>query len=634
MPSEWSAIPYCLLGASLRVAAFAGMVALILAAARVRSNSVRHAAWTMVLLAMLLMPILPYVLPSIRIAFPVPVTAIQQKIGIPEAASSAGASLSTGIAQESIRGISNVQFPAPGHERKPAWPFALMAFYLMGVFILLARALWGLRGMSRIMRDSKPAAREHPIPRDLRRTPVPLYESEAIAAPLTAGILSPRIVLPVAWGKWPAHKLRAVLAHELSHVRRHDTLIAPLAHLNRCLFWFHPLAWWLERKLATVAELASDDEAVLSVGDTKLYVHVLLDMAQAVRRRGGLLAWQGVGVHGNGFLGQRIDRLLRGDQVRDISPTRKAVVAAGCAIAIFLVVACRQESPTAGSEENPKVAVQQTKQKSSLWAKRLRILTNPVNAPLEFGDGTGVQGLDVDVGNEIAKGLGIGIKWVKAPSPGYRQNRLKRVIDALFQQSPTDALNDYEHLFELLKKGEAEILLSAIAVDPDKSADFEFSKPYYETGDVIAHQRNRVDITDLSSLSGKKVGVAAGRPGDGFMAAQKTASGVAIAKYSTMDDALGALNRGEIDAVVGDEPLITYSSVKSFHNTTTIPILINKYQYAAVVKKGRAELLAKINATMDRLESTGVLDRMDQTLLGDVRKDRDLDMAALKGRIP
>ena len=236
MPSEWSAIPYCLLGASLRVAAFAGMVALILAAARVRSNSVRHAAWTMVLLAMLLMPILPYVLPFIRIAFPVPVTAIQQKIGIPEAASSAAASLSTGIAQESIRGISNVQFPAPGHERKPAWPFALMAFYLMGVFILLARALWGLRGMSRIMRDSKPAAREHPIPRDLRRTPVPLYESEAIAAPLTAGILSPRIVLPGAWKKWPAHKLRAVLAHELSHVRRHDTLIAPLAHLNRCLF--------------------------------------------------------------------------------------------------------------------------------------------------------------------------------------------------------------------------------------------------------------------------------------------------------------------------------------------------------------------------------------------------------------
>ena len=96
----------------------------------------------------------------------------------------------------------------------------------------------------------------------------------------------------------------------------------------------------------------------------------------------------------------------------------------------------------------------------------------------------------------------------------------------------------------------------------------------------------------------------------------------------------GALNRGEIDAVVGDEPLITYSSVKSFHNTTTIPILINKYQYAAVVKKGRAELLAKINATIDRLESTGVLDRMDQTLLGDVRKDRDLEVAALKGRIP
>jgi hypothetical protein len=116
MPSEWSAIPYCLLGASLRVAAFAGMVALILAAARVRSNSVRHAAWTMVLLAMLLMPILPHVLPSIpiRIAFPVPATAIQQKSGIWEATSSAAANLSSYIAQESSGGISNAPFTAPG----------------------------------------------------------------------------------------------------------------------------------------------------------------------------------------------------------------------------------------------------------------------------------------------------------------------------------------------------------------------------------------------------------------------------------------------------------------------------------------------------------------------------------------
>ena len=242
--------------------------------------------------------------------------------------------------------------------------------------------------------------------------------------------------------------------------------------------------------------------------------------------------------------------------------------------------------------------------------KLVRILTDAVNAPFEFGAGTGVQGLDVDIGNEIGKDLGIEVKWIKAAG--------------------------YEHLFELLKGGEAEIILSAIAVHPGKSTDFDFSAPYYESGDVIAHQRNKPGITDLASLSGKKVGVAAGRPGDTFMTEQGKAARLAITRHPTLDDALGALNRAEIDAVVGDEPFITYSSFKSFHGTTALPILVNRYQCAAVVRKGETELLAKINATIDRLKSTGALKKLDETWFGNVRNEaveqrrQDLEIDRLK----
>lgn len=241
--------------------------------------------------------------------------------------------------------------------------------------------------------------------------------------------------------------------------------------------------------------------------------------------------------------------------------------------------------------------------------KLVRIITDAVNAPFEFGAGTGVQGFDVDLGNEIGKDLGIEVKWVKA--------------------------SGYEHLYELVKNGEAEILISAIAIDPKKEEEFAFSTPYYDSGDVIAHQRTKFDIKDFSSLSGKKVGVATGRPADAFMASQ-TASGVVISKYSTMDDALGALNRAEIEAVVGDEPLITYSSFKSYPNTTTLPLLINKYKYAVVVRKNESELLAKINATIDRLKSAGELKKLDEKWFGNVRQDagdqrqKDLEVERLK----
>jgi ABC-type amino acid transport substrate-binding protein/Zn-dependent protease with chaperone function len=637
---EWNVTLYrVLLDTSFRVAVFAAIVALILMTVRVRSSSVRHAAWTTVLLVMLLMPVLPHLVPSISIPVPVPAAAIQAATKILEATPPAVAMLRSDVVPAPIPRIHHESSFDRSPERRSMWPFAAIVLYCIGVLILISRTLWGWRAMSRVVRECKPVALEAVICPELRRINSPVCESEMVAAPLTAGIIFPRIILPVTWRMWPREKLNAVLAHEFSHVRRRDTLIALLSHLNRCLFWFHPLAWWLERKLAATAELACDDDAVRTVGETKLYAEVLLDIAQAVHRRGGRLAWQGIGVNGNGFLGHRIDRLLRGDLFCETSRTRRAIVVFGCAAAVFLVVACRQKSQTAARQENPKLAAQQVQQRPShsLWAKRLRFVTDPVSAPFEFGADTGVQGLDVDIGNEIAKDLGVEAKWIKAP--GYEKNRLYRVIETLFSGSSGAVfLNRYMHSFEMLKKGEAEIFLSVISIAPDKSADFEFSKPYYSSGDIIAHQRNRFDITDLASLSGKKVGVTAGRPGDAFMARQKTAAGVAITKYSTIDDALGALNIGEIDAVVGDEPLITYSSVKSFQNTTTLPILINKYQYAAVVRKGKTELLAKINATIDRLKSAGELKRLDETWLGNVRKDaidlhqKDLEVESLKNK--
>lgn len=227
--------------------------------------------------------------------------------------------------------------------------------------------------------------------------------------------------------------------------------------------------------------------------------------------------------------------------------------------------------------------------------KKVIIITDPVNAPFEFGSGTGVQGYDIDIGNEIGKTLNIEVKWVK--------------------------VSGYEHLFEILRKGEAEILISAIAIDPKKSAEFDFSEPYFDSGDAIAITRDNFDIKDLSHLSGKKVGVGAGRPGDSFMAEQKTAKAASITKYPTLDDALGALNHAEINAVVGDEAILAYSSFNSYVFTTFLPNTVNKYQYAVVVRKGETELLGKVNETLRRLKSSGDLESAKKKWFGNVKDE-------------
>ena len=66
-----------------------------------------------------------------------------------------------------------------------------------------------------------------------------------MTVPMTVGAMRPVIILPIAWKAWDTETLAAIIAHEVAHVRRHDVSIAFAAHLNRAMFWFHPLAWWL-----------------------------------------------------------------------------------------------------------------------------------------------------------------------------------------------------------------------------------------------------------------------------------------------------------------------------------------------------------------------------------------------------
>ncbi len=234
--------------------------------------------------------------------------------------------------------------------------------------------------------------------------------------------------------------------------------------------------------------------------------------------------------------------------------------------------------------------------------KKVTIITEGVNAPFEYGSGTSVQGLGVDVGNEIGKTLNIEVNWITLQSVENAQSKLR----------------GYDHLFEILKKSEAEMIISSVGIDPNRENEFVFSKPYYDTGDVIAHQRTVFDIKDIASLSGKKVGVCAGRLGDSFMSTQKTATNVTIKRYRSLDDVLGGLSSTEIDAAFGDEVIMANSVFNNFSGTTLLPNEIDKFQYAVVVRKGEDELLAKINETIDRMKTSGDLEKLKEKWVGDI----------------
>ena len=113
-----------------------------------------------------------------------------------------------------------------------------------------------------------------------------LLSSPLIEMPFACGVVEPTIVLPASAEPWSDNRRRAVLFHELAHVKRHDLVGHTLGRLACAFYWFHPLVWTAARHLRAESERACDD-LVLSCGARASdYADHLLDIVISVRHHG------------------------------------------------------------------------------------------------------------------------------------------------------------------------------------------------------------------------------------------------------------------------------------------------------------------------------------------------------------
>jgi beta-lactamase regulating signal transducer with metallopeptidase domain len=81
-----------------------------------------------------------------------------------------------------------------------------------------------------------------------------------------------------------ADRRRAVLLHELAHVRRHDLIGHTLGRLALRRYWFHPLVWTAAKQLRSESERACDDLALACGARAADYAEHLLDIVTSVKR--------------------------------------------------------------------------------------------------------------------------------------------------------------------------------------------------------------------------------------------------------------------------------------------------------------------------------------------------------------
>jgi TonB family protein len=97
--------------------------------------------------------------------------------------------------------------------------------------------------------------------------------------PFTFGSRDAVVVVPDTFSGETVDVQRAVLVHELLHVRRGDWLQTTIEEVCCALLWFHPGVWWAVGELRLAREEVVDREASQLSGSRRAYMRTLLEFA-------------------------------------------------------------------------------------------------------------------------------------------------------------------------------------------------------------------------------------------------------------------------------------------------------------------------------------------------------------------
>lgn len=103
---------------------------------------------------------------------------------------------------------------------------------------------------------------------------------EKISSPLTYGLFKPVILLPKNFDLNNSERLKFVLTHELTHIKRLDILRKAAVLIAVCVHWANPLVWAMFLLFNRDIELVCDDAVIEKIGreNHRKYAMALIEM--------------------------------------------------------------------------------------------------------------------------------------------------------------------------------------------------------------------------------------------------------------------------------------------------------------------------------------------------------------------
>ena len=258
--------------------------------------------------------------------------------------------------------------------------------------------------------------------------------------------------------------------------------------------------------------------------------------------------------------------------------TRRFIQLAALATAGLLLTAC-------GKKETPPAPTAAPVASAPAPAKVYVVGTDAAYAPFESQNEKGeIVGFDIDVAKAIAAKAGIEVKFVNTP---------------------------WEGIFAALAQGDRDMIVSAVTGTDERKQTMDFSDPYFEAYQLIA-VRDNSKVAKFADLKKLKVGVQTGTTGDDAVTKLLGKTSTNIKRFESTPLALKELESGGVDAVVADNGVIIHyvannpgGKFKSVSDKDFPP-----EPYSIAVKKGNAELLAKLNMGLAAIKADGTYNKI------------------------
>ena len=164
----------------------------------------------------------------------------------------------------------------------------------------------------------------------------------------------------------------------------------------------------------------------------------------------------------------------------------------------------------------------------------------------------------------------------------------------------------WDGIFGGVATGQYDIVAAATTITPERQKQFDFSDPYYEVAQAVVLPAGQ-SIKSLEDLKGKKVGGQIGTTG--VFVIRKSGVPVELKEYDDVGLAIQDMLGGRLDAVICDDPVAMYYANKKADTAGKLNLSFKtdeKEYYGFTVRKGRKDLVEKLNKGIKEVKASGV----------------------------